>query len=85
MMQSSDCIGRDEETLKQTDTASSCKPNWSEKPEYHSELCVLDSGANRYLVGGCRYFVEYPNLSPKEREKAIVHGHGGKTASVGVG
>ncbi|KAE9051089.1 hypothetical protein PR001_g1775 [Phytophthora rubi] len=84
-VQDSSRVGRTEGTPERVGAADRGKPNWGEKPEYHPELWVLDSGANRHLVGDRRYFVNYRKLTVEERRTATVHGHSGKSSPVSVG
>ncbi|GMF59542.1 unnamed protein product [Phytophthora fragariaefolia] len=59
------------------------KPN--QEPVYNPKQWVFNNGANRYLVGGKRYFVSYHEHTPEEREKATVYGYNGENSPVGHG
>jgi hypothetical protein len=55
------------------------------KPVYKPGKWVFDNGATQHLVGDKRYFVNYRDLSPQEREKAKVHGYNGTSSPLGIG
>ncbi|GMF32336.1 unnamed protein product [Phytophthora fragariaefolia] len=78
--------------LKQENRDVSLAPNPSlkvlksnQKPVYNAEQWIFDNGANRHLVGDKRYFVNYHELTPEEREKATVYGYNGESSPVGTG
>jgi hypothetical protein len=54
-------------------------------PVYKPGKWVFDNGATQHLVGDKRYFVNYRDLSPQEREKAKVHGYNGTSSPLGIG